>query len=60
MLNTAAFQKNVRSIVVDEAHLVDDWLVLLFLFFSSYCLSSDDLIGSNNQGNMTLQTKGIT
>lgn len=49
MLNTAAFQKNVRSVVVDEAHLVDDWWVLLFLFFSSYCLSSDDLIFSNNQ-----------
>ena len=25
MLKTSAFQKNVRSIVVDEAHLVDDW-----------------------------------
>lgn len=40
MLKTAAFQKNVRSIVVDEAHLVDDWWVLLFFFFNSYCLSS--------------------
>ena len=25
MLKTAKFQRNVRCIVVDEAHLVDDW-----------------------------------
>ena len=30
MLKTTNFQRNVRCIVVDEAHLVDDWSVLFF------------------------------
>ena len=29
-LKTTNFQRNVRCIVVDEAHLVDDWRVLFF------------------------------
>ena len=29
MLKTTAFQRNVCYIVVDEAHLVDDWYMLL-------------------------------
>ena len=33
MLKTTNFQRNVRCIVVDEAHLVDDWSVLFFYRF---------------------------